>query len=125
MLPTSTGVNNICCAGTSEDHGPGEDIATSRNDCVAATAARGSAEGEMSRFYKTFTRPIAKVLVVAVFSYQLIYWGWVKLEADEHRQKTDAEIADLEAKVGTLDKALKADVEAQEAETPKKKKGWW
>lgn len=42
-----------------------------------------------SQFYKTFTRPIAKVLVVAVFSYQLIYWGWVKLEADEHRQKTD------------------------------------
>ncbi|KAG8416183.1 hypothetical protein J3459_013679 [Metarhizium acridum] len=80
--------------------------------------------GPTSQFYKTFTRPIAKVLVVAVFTYQSIYWGWVKLEADEHRQKTDAEIADLEAKVSTMDKALKAEVEAKEAEKPKKK-GWW
>lgn len=43
------GRQHICCAGTSEDHGPGEDIAISRNGCVAATAACGSAEGEMVR----------------------------------------------------------------------------
>jgi len=34
-------------------------------------------------FYKTFTRPIAKVLLMATFTYQLVYWGWVKLETDE------------------------------------------
>ncbi|KAF3770700.1 hypothetical protein M406DRAFT_247643, partial [Cryphonectria parasitica EP155] len=36
-------------------------------------------------FYKTFTRPVAKVLLMAVFTYQLAYWGWVKLEQDEIR----------------------------------------
>lgn len=36
-------------------------------------------------FYKTFTRPVTKVLLMAVFTYQLAYWGWVKLEQDEIR----------------------------------------
>ncbi|OAQ63502.1 hypothetical protein VFPPC_14664 [Pochonia chlamydosporia 170] len=82
--------------------------------------------GPTSQFYKTFTRPIAKVLVVAVFTYQFVYWGWVKLEADEHQENTDAEIADLEAKVTALDKARKAEIEAKEQEKEKpKKKGWW
>lgn len=39
--------------------------------------------GPQTEFYKGFTRPIAKVLLVAVFTYQLAYWGWVKLEHDE------------------------------------------
>ncbi|CZR57892.1 uncharacterized protein PAC_07781 [Phialocephala subalpina] len=40
-------------------------------------------------FYKTFTRPVAKVLLMATFTYQLAYWGWVKLEKDEiKREKT-------------------------------------
>ncbi|KHN94650.1 uncharacterized protein MAM_07556 [Metarhizium album ARSEF 1941] len=79
--------------------------------------------GPTSRFYKTFTRPVAKVLLVAVFTYQVVYWAWVKLDADEHRRKTDAEIADLEARVTALDKARKADVETKDAAKPKK--GWW
>ncbi|CAG9999901.1 unnamed protein product [Clonostachys byssicola] len=36
-----------------------------------------------SQFYKTFTRPIAKVVLGAVLTYQLVYWAWVKLETDE------------------------------------------
>jgi hypothetical protein len=40
-------------------------------------------------FYKTFTRPVAKVLLTAVFTYQLVYWAWVKLETDEIRAETD------------------------------------
>ncbi|VUC34942.1 unnamed protein product [Clonostachys rosea] len=36
-----------------------------------------------SQFYKTFTRPIAKVILGAVLTYQLVYWAWVKLETDE------------------------------------------
>lgn len=40
-------------------------------------------------FYKTFSRPIAKVLLMAMFTYQLAYWGWTKLEKDEVKaQKT-------------------------------------
>lgn len=44
-----------------------------------------------SQFYKTFTRPVAKVLVLAVFTYQVVYWSWVRLEADEVRAETDGE----------------------------------
>ncbi len=36
-----------------------------------------------SNFYKTFTRPVAKCLLLALFTYQLVYLGWVKLEAEE------------------------------------------
>lgn len=34
-------------------------------------------------FYKTFTRPVAKCLLLALFTYQLTYWAWLKLEQDE------------------------------------------
>lgn len=39
-----------------------------------------------SAFYKTFGRPIAKVLLVAMLTYQMIYLLWVKLEADETKK---------------------------------------
>ncbi|GAB0138288.1 hypothetical protein EsDP_00006525 [Epichloe bromicola] len=80
---------------------------------------------KQSQFYKTFARPIAKTLVIAVFTYQFFYWGWVKLETDEHQQKTDAEIADLEAKVSVLDKARKTGEAATKVEEEPKKKSWW
>lgn len=38
-------------------------------------------------FYKSFGRPIAKVFLGAVFTYQLAYWLWVKLETDEVKKK--------------------------------------
>ncbi|KAI1647246.1 uncharacterized protein F4817DRAFT_365385 [Daldinia loculata] len=38
-----------------------------------------------AQFYKTFGRPIAKVLLVAVFTYQVAYYFWVRLEQDETR----------------------------------------
>lgn len=37
---------------------------------------------EMSR-YKTFVSPFAKVFLGAIFTYQVIYWTWLKLETDE------------------------------------------
>ncbi|KJZ75559.1 hypothetical protein HIM_05022 [Hirsutella minnesotensis 3608] len=49
-------------------------------------------EGQ-TQFYKTFTRPVAKVLLLAVFTYQVVYWSWVKLEADEARVEADCEIS--------------------------------
>ncbi|KAK4110753.1 hypothetical protein N656DRAFT_677946, partial [Canariomyces notabilis] len=36
-----------------------------------------------SNFYKTFTRPVAKCALLAVFTYQLVYFGWTKLEHEE------------------------------------------
>ncbi|KAK1243534.1 hypothetical protein MKX08_001672 [Trichoderma sp. CBMAI-0020] len=71
------------------------------------TAARSYAtkqSGSAAQFYKTFTRPIGKVLVLAVFTYQVAYWTWLKLEADEHREETDATIAALETTVNEYQK---------------------
>lgn len=42
-----------------------------------------------SQFYRSFTRPIAKTLLIAVFTYQLAYWTWVKLETDEIRAERE------------------------------------
>ncbi|KFH46266.1 hypothetical protein ACRE_029370 [Hapsidospora chrysogenum ATCC 11550] len=73
-----------------------------RPTTVRRTFASGPSDksnNPTSQFYKTFTRPVAKVLLMAVLTYQLIYWSWVKLETDEIRAERDATIADLEAKV--------------------------
>lgn len=39
-----------------------------------------------TQFYKTFGRPIAKVFLMAIFTYQLVYYVWVRLEHDEIRR---------------------------------------
>ncbi|ROW02870.1 hypothetical protein VSDG_01653 [Cytospora chrysosperma] len=56
----------------------------------------------LTEFYKDFTRPVAKVLLMAMFTYQLAYWGWVKLEQDEITAEREGEIAKLEAEVKSL-----------------------
>ncbi|KAG6003695.1 hypothetical protein E4U21_001803 [Claviceps maximensis] len=85
--------------------------------------------GPTSQFYRTFSRPVAKVLVLAVFIYQFTYWGWVKLEADEHQQRINVEIAKLEAQVDALAKACKMEAMEKEAasaeEKPRTRKWWW
>ncbi|KAH6672856.1 hypothetical protein B0J14DRAFT_591867 [Halenospora varia] len=53
-------------------------------------------------FYKTFTRPISKVLLLAVFTYQVAYWGWVRLEKDEVKRVRNGEIEVLEEELKTL-----------------------
>ncbi|KAJ9142658.1 hypothetical protein NKR23_g7110 [Pleurostoma richardsiae] len=57
-----------------------------------------------SSFYKTFGRPIAKVSLMAIFTYQVAYWGWSKLETDEIRAEKTSEIAALESEVKSLQK---------------------
>lgn len=47
------------------------------------------ARSQQAQFYKTFTRPVAKVLLIAVLTYQLAYFTWSKLEADELRGEAD------------------------------------
>ncbi|KAI0397257.1 hypothetical protein F5Y17DRAFT_415894 [Xylariaceae sp. FL0594] len=44
-------------------------------------------QGSLNRetFFKTFGRPIAKVFLMAIFTYQLAYFVWVKLEQGEKR----------------------------------------
>ncbi|PSR79197.1 hypothetical protein BD289DRAFT_485684 [Coniella lustricola] len=64
----------------------------------------------VAQFYKTFTRPVAKVLLLAIFTYQLAYWGWVKLEQDETRVDREAEMVALESAVAWMsgDDSLKS-----------------
>ncbi|TGJ86191.1 hypothetical protein E0Z10_g2593 [Xylaria hypoxylon] len=40
-------------------------------------------------FYKTFGRPIAKVFLAAIFTYQLAYFFWVRLEQEETRAEME------------------------------------
>ncbi|KAI0977366.1 hypothetical protein F4678DRAFT_455512 [Xylaria arbuscula] len=56
-------------------------------------------------FYKTFGRPIAKVFLMAIFTYQLAYYLWVRLEQDETRAEMQAIISDLEARIEALEQA--------------------
>ncbi|KAI3334290.1 hypothetical protein F4824DRAFT_209846 [Ustulina deusta] len=56
-------------------------------------------------FYKTFGRPIAKVFLMAIFTYQLVYYFWVRLEQDEIRAEMQATISDLEARIEALEQA--------------------
>ncbi|MCJ1421794.1 hypothetical protein MMC32_008161 [Xylographa parallela] len=52
-------------------------------------------------FYQTFGRPIAKVFLGAIFTYQVTYWLWTKLEMDEIKHDKTAEISGLEAKLAS------------------------
>lgn len=54
---------------------------------------------------------------MAVFTYQLAYWAWSKLEADEIRAEADATIRDLEGKV----EEYKSKVVAEAAKGSKEK----
>ncbi|KAI8657385.1 hypothetical protein NCS57_01116600 [Fusarium keratoplasticum] len=73
-----------------------------------AFASKASKPSVTSQFYRSFTRPIAKTLLLAVFTYQLVYWAWVKLETDEARAERDATIAQLETTIKEHDAATKA-----------------
>lgn len=58
-------------------------------------------------FYQTFGRPIFKVLLMATFTYQLAYWGWVRLEKDEIKREKTAELQGLEKQLAELTKDKK------------------
>ncbi|KAL1902710.1 hypothetical protein Sste5346_001153 [Sporothrix stenoceras] len=60
-----------------------------------------------SSFFKTFGRPIFKVCLMAVFTYQLVFFGWTKLEQDDIKSDRQAEVSALEAKVKELQEGKK------------------
>ncbi|KAK3905430.1 hypothetical protein C8A05DRAFT_30776 [Staphylotrichum tortipilum] len=85
-------------------------------------------------FYRTFTRPVAKCALLAVFVYQLAYFGWSKLEADEVMEEREAEIAKLEVQARSLQAAAQAAVAAASSsqgsggeggEKAEKGGSWW
>ncbi|CBF84860.1 hypothetical protein AN1439.2 [Aspergillus nidulans FGSC A4] len=55
----------------------------------------------MSR-YKVFASPFAKVFLGAVFTYQVIYWTWVKLEMEEVKVEKNQQLAALETEAREL-----------------------
>lgn len=60
----------------------------------------------MSR-YKTFVSPFAKVFLGAIFTYQVIYWTWLKLETDESKVEKNEEVAVLEKQARELTNTAK------------------
>ncbi|KAL4784256.1 hypothetical protein BJX76DRAFT_357218 [Aspergillus varians] len=60
----------------------------------------------MSR-YKLFASPFAKVFLGAVFTYQVIYWTWVKLEMEDVKVDKNQQLAALEKEARELTGATK------------------
>ncbi|KAH6892047.1 hypothetical protein B0T10DRAFT_457772 [Thelonectria olida] len=69
--------------------------------------------GPTSLFYRQFTRPFAKTMLIAVFTYQSAYWLWTKAETDEIRAERDVTIAGLEATVKEYEAKTKSAVEGK------------
>ncbi|TKX25206.1 hypothetical protein C1H76_2436 [Elsinoe australis] len=55
-------------------------------------------------FWRSFGRPIAKVFLGAMFTYQLTYFAWLKLESIEEKFDKDGEVKRLEAQLHGLTK---------------------
>ncbi|KAF1949617.1 hypothetical protein CC80DRAFT_497365 [Byssothecium circinans] len=85
-------------------------------------------------FYRTFSYPILKAFLGALFTYQIVYYVWLKLEVVEEKHNKRNEIRDLrtELKDAVLEQRAKAKgavekVEGKVGEVKEegKKKGWW
>ncbi|KAI1404587.1 hypothetical protein F4819DRAFT_112175 [Hypoxylon fuscum] len=63
-------------------------------------------EGSLNKqFFKNFGRPIAKVFLLAIFTYQVTYYFWTRAEQDEIKSEMRATISALEARIEQLEKA--------------------
>lgn len=40
-------------------------------------------------FYKYRSRPVFKAALIAIFTYEIIYWGWLKLESMETKHEKE------------------------------------
>ncbi|KAF2098675.1 hypothetical protein NA57DRAFT_75912 [Rhizodiscina lignyota] len=63
---------------------------------------RGSAAKPHRAFYSNFGKPLFKTFLMALFTYQVLYWGWLKLESIEMKRDKDAEVKSLEDEVKGL-----------------------
>ena len=53
-------------------------------------------------FYKVFGRPIARNFLIAVATYQILYFSWLKLESMETKKDGEDEIRQLEGELKGL-----------------------
>ncbi|KXL50590.1 hypothetical protein M433DRAFT_141103 [Acidomyces richmondensis BFW] len=56
-------------------------------------------------FYGTFGRPIAKNLLIALATFQILYLSWLKLESMEIKREKESEIHSLESELKSLSNA--------------------
>jgi ElaB/YqjD/DUF883 family membrane-anchored ribosome-binding protein len=47
-------------------------------------------------YYKTFSYPVLKTFLIALFTYQIAYWAWLKLEIIEDTHTKSREVSDLQ-----------------------------
>ncbi|PLN75357.1 hypothetical protein BDW42DRAFT_180826 [Aspergillus taichungensis] len=57
--------------------------------------------------YRLFASPFAKVFLGGIFTYQVIYWTWLKLEMDESKWEKRQEATALEKEARELTAAQK------------------
>ncbi|KAL1588538.1 hypothetical protein WHR41_02892 [Cladosporium halotolerans] len=50
-------------------------------------------------FYKYRSRPVFKSVLVAIFTYQVLYWGWLKLESMETKHNKEGELRSIESEI--------------------------
>ncbi|KAG0124391.1 hypothetical protein HOY82DRAFT_573149 [Tuber indicum] len=63
------------------------------------TDVSGKATSPHVVFYKDFGGPVAKVFLMAFFTYQVTYWAWLKLEKEEERREKEEEVSAIEQEV--------------------------
>ena len=55
-------------------------------------------------FYKTFGPTVLKNFLVAMVTFQAIYWSWLKLESMEKKKNGDDEVVSLQGELARLTK---------------------
>ncbi|KAL1982295.1 hypothetical protein VTN96DRAFT_1453 [Rasamsonia emersonii] len=74
----------------------------------ASSSARRQASENSNSFrngiaaFRPFGRPFAKVFLGALFTYQVLYWAWLKLETSELKLQKNEEIRALERRAKEL-----------------------
>lgn len=53
-------------------------------------------------FYKEFGRPVARSFLIAVATYQILYYSWSKLESMEMKREKEGEMRALEGELRKL-----------------------
>ncbi|KAF2832255.1 hypothetical protein CC86DRAFT_313162 [Ophiobolus disseminans] len=59
-------------------------------------------------YYKSFSYPVLKSFLIALLTYQLAYYGWLKLETIEETHFKSTEISDLQAQLREVIEKQKA-----------------
>jgi hypothetical protein len=88
----------------------------------------------VAAFYKSFTYPILKCFLGALFTYQLAYYVWFKLEVVEEKALKEGEVGALKSelkevvvrqKEGVRGVVKTVEEKAEGVKDEVRRKGWW